>query len=72
MSSDMIVGVMQAANASNSLRAQTRLAQLGGDRDGLFGKIFSALGNRTEKVKGPDPSKLGDDLIAQVMAAADL
>ena len=31
MSSDMIMGVMQAANASKAMRAQTRLAQLAVD-----------------------------------------
>lgn len=72
MSSDMIMGVMQAANASKAMRAQTRLAQLGGSNEGLFGKIMTALGNRTEKTKpAADPAALGDDLIAQVMAAAD-
>lgn len=71
MSSDMIMGVMQAADAAKTQRAHTRLAQLHTDKPGLFGKIMTALGNRSEKVPVADAAARSDDLIAQVMAAAD-
>jgi hypothetical protein len=71
MSSDIIMGVMQAADTSKSQRAHARLAQLNTDKTGLFGKVLTALGSRTEKNVTSSAAQGGEDLIAQVMAAAD-
>lgn len=66
MAVDLILGVMQAADASKTQRAHARLSQLNTDKPGLFDKIMTAVAKRPEK-----PLPAGEDLIAQVLAAAD-
>lgn len=70
MSSDLIIGVMQAADASQSQRAYARLAQLNSGKTGLFSKMLAALGASTERA-ATGRADAGQDLIAGVMAAAD-
>lgn len=66
MAVDLILGVLQAADVAKTQRAQQRLAELGNQKSALFDRVMAAVGPKTKK-----PMPTGEDLIAQVMAAAE-
>jgi len=68
MSVDLILGVLQAANTSKAQQAQKRLSEIGAGKSGIFEKVMQAVGKKPSKASD---KVNGEDLIAQVMAAAD-